>query len=88
MTEIKITKTQTFTNKVGEAFVRNGNVANRSYLDGKNINWKVVDDKWIGKRSVWTKDNRACWLEDTTPDNIKSYWCGVDADYTEIFTND
>jgi hypothetical protein len=28
-------------------------------------------------------------LEDTTIDNVKSWWCGgKDADYTEIFYND
>lgn len=60
-----------------------------SFLDKKNIVWKWVNNKWIGKRSVWTFDLRACWLEDTTNDNIKSWWCGgKDADYTEIFLRD
>ena len=30
----------------------------------------------LEKRSVWTFDFRACWLEDTTIDNVKSWWCG------------
>lgn len=57
------------------------------YLDENNIIWKHIDDKFIGKRSVWTNDFRACWLEDTTLDNIKSWWCGKDANYDEIFIN-
>jgi hypothetical protein len=40
----------------------------------------------IGKRSVWTLDWRSCWLEDTTKENVKTWWCGQDADYNEIFT--
>lgn len=55
-------------------------------LDENNISWKEVDGIIIGKRSVWTKDWRACWLEETTPDNVKSWWCGGEsADYEEIF---
>jgi hypothetical protein len=58
-------------------------------LDANNIVWKVIDGKWIGKRSVWTFDFRSCWLEDTTIYNVKSWWCGgKDADYTEIFYRD
>jgi hypothetical protein len=56
------------------------------FLDKNNILWKVVNGQWIGKRSVWTKDWRACWLEDTEIDNIESWWSGSkDADYNEIF---
>lgn len=55
------------------------------FLDKNNIVWKVVNNKWIGKRSVWTFDFRACWLEDTILENVKSWWCGIDSDYTEIF---
>lgn len=55
------------------------------FLDSDNILWKIVDGKWIGKRSVWTFDFRACWLEDTTVDNVKTWWCGKDSDYSEIF---
>lgn len=55
-------------------------------LDGDNILWKLVDGKFIGKRSVWTSDNKAAWIEDTNSENISNYWCGgKDADYTEIF---
>lgn len=56
-----------------------------SLLDRNNILWKCVNDKWIGKRSVWTKDWRVCWLEDSSIDNVKSWWCGENADYTEVF---
>lgn len=56
------------------------------YLDKNNIVWKLVDNEWIGKRSVWTFDFKACWLEETQPSNVKSWWCGgKDSDYTEIF---
>jgi len=55
------------------------------FLDKDMILWKLQGDEIIGKRSVWTKDLRACWLEDTTLDNIKSWLCGETADYTEIF---
>lgn len=59
---------------------------NTSMLDKNNIVWKLSNGEWIGKRSVWTFDFRACWLEDTTGDNVKSWWCGgKDADYTEVF---
>lgn len=59
---------------------------NASVLDENNIVWKWVDNEMIGKRSVWTQDHRACWLEETTPANVKSWWCGgPDADYNEIF---
>lgn len=54
-------------------------------LDANNIIWKVVKDKWLGKRSVLTSDNRDCWLEDTETDNVKLWRCGKDADYNEIF---
>lgn len=56
-----------------------------SYIDKNNIAWKFVNDEWIGKRTVWTKDNRACWLEETSPENVKSYWLGKDVNYNEIF---
>ena len=60
--------------------------AKGGFLDENNILWKVIGDKWIGKRSVWTYNFRACWLENTTIDNVKSWWCGgKDADYSEIF---
>ncbi len=55
------------------------------FLDKNNIVWKVVNNEWIGKRSVWTFDFRACWLEDTVLENVKSWWCGKDFDYQEIF---
>jgi hypothetical protein len=55
------------------------------FLDKNNIVWKVIDGKWIGKRSVWTFDFRACWLEDTNLENVKSWWCGKESNYREIF---
>jgi len=58
---------------------------NPSFLDRNKIVWKIVNGEWIGKRSVWTFDFRACWLEDTTEDNVKSWWCGADSDYKETF---
>ena len=58
-----------------------------TYLDKDNISWKYVDNILIGKRSVWTFDFRSCWLEETTIDNVKSWWCGEDSDYEEVFTN-
>lgn len=74
-------------NKITELMVRVWGV-DCSILDKNNIVWKIIEGKWIGKRSVWTFDFRACWLEDTTIENVKSFWCGgKDADYTEIFTN-
>lgn len=70
------------TNDLGEKLARE---VNSHLLDDDNISWKLVNDEWIGKRSVWTYDFRACWLEDTTEDNVKSWWCGKDADYNEEF---
>ena len=72
-------------NKACEAIAR---TINCRMLDENKINWKIVDNKWIGKRSVWTYDYRSCWLEETTLDNIKSWWLGEDADYNEVFTID
>lgn len=71
-------------NILGEAIVR-GFDKPASLLDGNNILWKVVDKEWIGKRSVWCIGNRACWLEDVKTEDVKSWWCGEDADYAEIF---
>lgn len=74
-------------NAFGEVIVRKfGGSIGGSMLDENNIVWKLIDGKWTGKRSVWTFDFRCCWLEDTTIDNVKSWWCGgKDANYTEIF---
>jgi hypothetical protein len=55
------------------------------FLDKNNISWRWVDSEWIGKRSVWTFDFRACWLEETTLENVKKWWCGKESDYNEIF---
>lgn len=57
-----------------------------TFLDSENILWKFHNGEWIGKRSVWTFDFRASWLEDVKSEDIKSWWCGgPDADYNEIF---
>lgn len=56
-----------------------------SWLDKNNIVWKKVDSEIIGKRSVWTKDLKASWLEETTTDNVESWWCGKENDYNETF---
>ena len=72
-------------NILGQTFAQ---VCKSSYLDSKTILWKWIDDKWIGKRSVYTFDLAAKWIEDTSEENIKKYWCGIDADYTEIFTKE
>lgn len=69
-------------NQIGELIVRSGGGC---FLDKNNIKWKIIDGKWIGKRTVCTYDFTACWLEETTPDRIKSWWCGKDADYNEVF---
>jgi len=56
-------------------------------LDGNNIGWRWIDDQWIGKRTVWTNTWRAVWLEEVKQDeHVKTWWCGEDADYDEIFT--
>lgn len=75
-------------NTFGEAIVRILKDEKASMLDSNNILWKLVDGEWMGKRSVWTKSNSACWIEDTATENIKSWWCGNDSDYTEIFKRD
>ena len=59
---------------------------NCCFLDKYKVIWKLINNEWIGKRSVWTFDFRSCWLEDTTVENVKSWWCGgKHADYKEVF---
>lgn len=58
---------------------------NPAILDGKDILWKFINGKWVGKRSVFTRENSVEWLENTTPEKIKWWTCGVDADYNETF---
>lgn len=72
-------------NSIGRALVSIfGETA--SMLDGNNILWKIVGNEWVGKRSVWTYDRRACWLDETEKENVKSWWCGGEgADYDEVF---
>lgn len=58
---------------------------NISMLDANYILWRVLDGEWIGKRSVCTYDFLACWIEHTDRVNVKIWWCGIDANYSEIF---
>jgi hypothetical protein len=82
------TKASTYnvtSNVIGELIVRKNTNIKASMLDSNNILWKLVNDKWVGKRSVWTVKNSACWLEDAMLENIKSWWCGLGEDYNEEF---
>ncbi len=75
-------------NVIGEIAIRSlGDFGAKCFvLDENNIGRKLINNEWIGKRSVWTLDWRSCWLEETTPENVKSWWCGgKDADYNEVF---
>ena len=58
------------------------------FLDEKNILWKWVNDEWIGKRSVYTNDLKAKWIEEVEEKEIRSYWCGVNSNYKEIFKHE
>lgn len=71
-------------NLLAELFIRTTGIES-CFLDSSKILWKIVNGQWIGKRSVWTFDFRACWLEDTTIQNVKSWWHTENSDYTEIF---
>lgn len=80
-----MTSSKVLSNIFCESFI---GVIDPSYtmLDGDNVVWKYSKGRWIGKRSVWTIDRRACWLEDTTESNVKNWWCGGrEADYEETF---
>jgi hypothetical protein len=55
------------------------------YLDKDKILYRKVNNVWIGKRSVYTYDLRALWLEETTEDKVRNWWHGKDADYNELF---
>lgn len=59
---------------------------NYSSIDKNNIVWKNIDGKTIGKRAILTIDNRYCWLEDTTKENVDLWLHKEGADYNEIFT--
>ena len=72
-------------NNIGESIIRSFPEIKGSMLDSNNILWKIVNNEWIGKRSVWTFDMRACWIEETDIKNIKTWWCGEESDYYEIF---
>jgi hypothetical protein len=57
-----------------------------SYLDKDRVLWFLIDDKLIGKRSVYTNTYASRWIEDVRDgETIKSYPCGKDADYNETF---
>lgn len=66
-----------------ETFLEHINHA--TVLDSDNILWKNIDGNIIGKRSVWTKSFKSCWIDECKKEDIKSYWCGEDADYNETF---
>lgn len=72
-------------NMVAESIV---NATGGCYLNKDNILWKTIDGEFIGKRSVYTTCLRAVWLEQVEKEclTIRSWWCGEDADYEEIFT--
>ena len=55
------------------------------FLDENNIGWKYINGELIGKRTVYTHDLRAVWIEDVKKEEIRSWWCGKDSDYTECF---
>lgn len=59
---------------------------NTPRLDSNNILWKYRNNVWIGKRSVITFNLRCCWLEDIDIKQVKSWWCGIESNYSEIFT--
>jgi len=82
MTENKIVTTSN--NKFAEGIMIFLGV-DGDYLDGNNILWRIHDGKWIGKRSVYCLDFTCKWLEETIFEKIKSWWCGKDSDYQEIF---
>ncbi len=73
------------TNKLAENLVISNE--NSSFLDGNNILWKITENGWVGKRSVYTFNLQTLWLEDTNFEDIKTWWCGINSDYNEIFKN-
>jgi hypothetical protein len=77
-------KFKNYSNSIGEIICKT-NDEKISFLDKNNIIWKSINDKWIGKRSVYTLDLKCCWLEDTNVDNVKIWWCGKNNNYSEIF---
>jgi hypothetical protein len=70
------------TNALAESLIKE---VGGCFLDSDNILWKNIDGKWTGKRSVFTFELSAKWLEETSLDKIKIWWCGKDADYKEVF---
>jgi len=74
-----------FSNFVGKSLVKK--VGGKAcYLDSNKILWKFINSEWKGKRSVWTQDFRACWLEDIRDKDVNSWWCGgKNANYSEEF---
>lgn len=55
------------------------------YLDKNNILWRMIKGEWIGKRAVFTNQFAIVWIEETEEKDIRTYWHGKDADYSEIF---
>lgn len=68
--------------EIDEAIIR---LLGGTILDDNNIVWKIIDNKLTGKRAVFTKDYRFCWLEDTTEDNIKTWYHSKNLNHNEIF---
>lgn len=72
-------------NMLSEAICKFSTELKPSFLDNKNILWKISNGEWIGKRSVYTKELRACWINDLRGESIRSWWCGKESDYEEVF---
>jgi len=72
-------------NIFAENLCRHNQKSKPIYLDSKNILWKVVNDVWVGKKSVQTKDLSVRWIDDVNIEEIKKLLCGKDADYKDEF---
>lgn len=72
-------------NVLAEIICRDNLDKKPSYLDSKNILWKVFGDTWKGRRAIQTKDLSIKWLCEVNDIDIKKYLCGEEADYQEEF---
>lgn len=60
-----------------------------SYLDSKNILWKIIEGKIIGKRCIDTVDRGIRWKDELLPsDKIYKWLHPESADYEQIFTSE
>jgi hypothetical protein len=73
---------ESFNSCVGFSLIKN---LGGEYLDKNNILWRISENGMIGKRSVYTENLRACWIDDLRGEKIMSYWCGENSDYQEVF---